>query len=446
MKMRFKTFIWITSIIILMFSSSAFSQRQVTVSEAIDSVLAFNPNVLMSKVQVDASRSKVSQSTATLLPQLYANAGYTYYEEPNIVTPIHQQGVFPPLDDEIYEANLQLSVPIFDGGRRLTQRKIATVNVDESMAFHELTRNELLKQVAEIFILARQTKDQSLLINKRLNSLYQQQEDLQALNAEGRVSKGDLALVSSLVSSTKSDSIAVANSQLRLSIKLSSLLGIESIVVPAIPSNKPDKEKMTNHNSIDKFKTTNIKGPQVQISEARVEKAKLSRSLASRMFWPEISGFGTYSYRTGSDWDPVGEWAVGLKLSLPLFTGGSRVSKIKESSSMAHASELALESSKLEQNSLLRAAYNDYTSALNQIDYLTEAVSEKSVSLQAHIDLFEAGRIPLRDLLTQETELLQLQLEQNVQYYHAYLALLQYEKTAGTLTKNKVLYLTGEKQ
>lgn len=446
MKMRFKTFIWITSIIILMFSSSAFSQRQVTVSEAIDSVLAFNPNVLMSKVQVDASRSKVSQSTATLLPQLYANAGYTYYEEPNIVTPIHQQGVFPPLDDEIYEANLQLSVPIFDGGRRLTQRKIATVNVDESMAFHELTRNELLKQVAEIFILARQTEDQSLLINKRLNSLYQQQEDLQALNAEGRVSKGDLALVSSLVSSTKSDSIAVANSQFRLSIKLSSLLGIESIVVPAIPSNKPDKEKMTNHNSIDKFKTTNIKGPQVQISEARVEKAKLSRSLASRMFWPEISGFGTYSYRTGSDWDPVGEWAVGLKLSLPLFTGGSRVSKIKESSSMAHASELALESSKLEQNSLLRAAYNDYTSALNQIDYLTEAVSEKSVSLQAHIDLFEAGRIPLRDLLTQETELLQLQLEQNVQYYHAYLALLQYEKTAGTLTKNKVLYLTGEKQ
>ena len=113
---------------------------------------------------------------------------------------------------------------------------------------------------------------------------------------------------------------------------------------------------------------------------------------------------------------------------------------------MAHASELALESSKLEQSSLLRAAHNDCTSAMNQIDYLTQAVPEKSVSLQAHIDLFEAGRIPLRDLLTQETELLQLQLEQNVQYYQAYLALLQYEKTAGTLTKNKVLYLTGELQ
>ncbi len=446
MSTKIKSYVWITSIILLILPGSILGQRQVTVSEAIDSVLAINPNILMSKAQVDASRSQVSQATATLLPQLYANAGYTLYEEPNIVTPIHQQGVFPPLDDEIYETNIQLSLPIFDGGRRLTQRRIATANVDENMAFDELTRNELLQQVAEIFILSRQTEDQSRLINKRLASLYKQREDLQVLNAEGRVSKGDLALVSSLIASTKSDSVAVTNAQLRLSIKLSSLLGTESIIAPAIPSYMPDKEEMTNHYSTGDFESTNIKGPHVQISEARVKKARLSRSLASRMFWPEISGFGAYSYRTGSDWDPVGEWAVGLKISLPLFTGGSRVSKIKESTSLAHASELALESSKLEQNSLLRAAYIDYTSALNQIDYLAKAVIEKSVSLQAHIDLFEAGRLPLRELLTQETELLQLQLEQNVQYYQAYLALLQYEKTAGSLTKSKVLYLTGEIQ
>ncbi|MEA3297656.1 MAG: TolC family protein [candidate division Zixibacteria bacterium] len=198
MSTKIKSYVWITSIILLMFSCSVFGQRQVTVSEAIDSVLAINPNILMSKAQVDASRSQVSQATATLLPQLYANAGYTLYEEPNIVTPIHQQGVFPPLDYEIYETNIQLSVPIFDGGRRLTQRRIATANVDENMAFDELTRNELLKQVAEIFILSRQTEDQSRLINKRLASLYKQWEDLQVLNAEGRVSKGDLALVTKL--------------------------------------------------------------------------------------------------------------------------------------------------------------------------------------------------------------------------------------------------------
>jgi len=439
-----KSHIRITSMILLILSGSAFGQRQVTVSEAIDSVLTLNPNILMTRAQVDASRSRVSQATASLLPQLYANAGYTLYDEPNIVTPIHRQGVFPPLDDEIYEANLQLSLPIFDGGRRFTQRRIAIAGVDEITGIEEFTRNELLSQVAEIYVLARQIEDRSLLLNKRLASLHRQREDLRALEAEGRVSKGDLALVTSLIASTKSDSIAVVNSKLRLSVKLSSLVGADTTVIPAIPSNKPDRKKITDRYTADELDTKNIKGPSVQISEARFEKANLSRSLVSRMFWPEITGYGVYSYRTGSDWDPVGEWAVGLKISLPLFTGGLRISKIRESASLAHASEMALESATLEKNSLLKSAYNDFIFALDRIDYLEEAVNEKAVSLQAHIDLYEAGRIPLRDLLNQETELLQLQLERNVQYYQVSLALLQYEKTAGSLTKNKVMYLTGE--
>lgn len=446
MSSQIKSYICFISTALLMSFSPAFGQRLVTVSEAIDSVLAHNPNILMSHAQVGASRSKVSQATATLLPQLYANAGYTLYEEPNIVTPIHQQGVFPPLDDEIYEASLQLTIPVFDGGRRITQRRIASSYVDENLAIDELTRNELLKQVAEIYILARQSQDQSVLINKRLTSLYRQRDDLQVLDVEGRISKGDLALVSSLLASTKSDSVAAANSELRLSIRLSTLLGTDEDVMPLIPTSKPLRKKMTDYDIMRESNIANMKGPNVQLSEARVERARLSKSLATRMFWPEISGHGAYSYRTGSDWDPVGEWAVGLKLSLPLFTGGSRISRIKEGTSLIRASELALKNSKLEQSSLLRAAYNDYMFALNQIDYLAKAVSEKSISLQTHIDLYEAGRIPLRDLLTQETELLQLQLDQNFQYYRAHLALLQYEKTAGSLTKDKVLYLTGETQ
>ena len=97
-------------------SSVVLGQRTMTIVEAIDSSLSVNPQLLLTNAQMDASRASVRQATASLLPQLYANAGYTKYEEPNIIIPIHEIGVFPPLDDEIYEANLQLSVPIFDGG------------------------------------------------------------------------------------------------------------------------------------------------------------------------------------------------------------------------------------------------------------------------------------------------------------------------------------------
>ncbi len=421
----------------------ASGQRAVTISDAIDSSLAFNPQLLMTDAKLDASEATVRQATGSLLPQLYATAGYTRYEEPNIVTPIHEQGVFPPLDDEIYEANLQLSIPIFDGGRRLTKRKAATADVDESRATDDLVRNEILQQVAEIFLYARRAEDQSVLINKRLASLYRQLHDLQSLEKEGRVSKGDLALVSSLIASMKSDSSVIARSRHQLGIRLSALMGTDDEMTPAISENGMDLEALIQSYPLTDFEANGQSGPGVRVSEARFKKAQAYQSLATRELWPEISGYGVYSYRTGSDWDPVSEWTIGIKFSLPLFTGGSRISNIEEAASLRRASENALRSAKLEQQSILQTAYNDYISAANRRDYLSTAVKEKSIAVQTHFDLYEAGRIPLRDLHVQETELLQLQIEKYAQQYEARLALLRYEAATGTLTRSKVISLAG---
>lgn len=446
MKTMHKLIILSISFFQLTFGGLTFGQRQVRISEAVDSLLASNPQLLLSNAQLYASESVVNQVTGTLLPQLHATAGYTLYEEPNIVTPIHQQGLFPPLDDEIYEANLQLSLPIFDGGRRLTQRKVAAVSVDESQATNDLVRNEVLKQVAEIFLNTRQINDNSLLINKRLASLYLQLKDLQDLESEGRVTKGDLALVSSLIASTRSDSSALAYSRFQLSTRLATLLGTKDSIVPAISSLALDLEPLVSIYPQTEFEERAIVGPNARISEARLTKAKLSHTLASRVFWPEISGHSAYSYRAGSDWDLVGEWAIGLKVSMPLFSGGTRIAKIRESASHARAFEEANRKSELEESALLRTAYSEYKSSLDRAGYLSDAAEEKSTTLQAHVDLYEAGRIPLRDLHVQETELLQLQLELNTQKYQARLALLRYETSAGSLSKNKVLLLAGESE
>jgi len=428
---------------LLVFSGAVLGQRTMTIAEAIDSSLSVNPQLLLTNAQVDAFDASVSQATASLLPQLYASAGYTRYEEPNIITPIHQLGVFPPLDDEIYEANLQLSIPIFDGGRRLVKRKIATAGVEESRATNDLMRNNILRQVAELFLLARQTADQSQLINKRLISLYQQLEDLRVLEQGGRVSRGDIALVASLIASTKSDSSAIARSKNQLATRLGLLVGAKQAVIPAIPAGDLAGDDLIREYPRSGLDQAEFAAPTVRISEARLGKAKASRSLAARNFWPEISGYGMYLYRSGSDWDPVGEWAVGVKVSLPIFTGGSRIGKIKETAALTRASKMAVRSAELEQESNLRLSYNDYLSAMDQSDQLSIAVEKKAVSVEVHNELFDAGRIPLRDLHTQETELLRLQIENNAKLYSARLALLRYEALTGTLSKSKAMILIG---
>ncbi len=435
--------IFIIAVALLASAQPVVSQQAMTIEEAIDSSLSVNTRLLLTDAQVDASYASVRQATGSLLPQLYANAGYTRYEEPNIITPIHKQGVFPPLDDEIYEASFHLAVPIFDGGRRLAKRKIATAGVKESRATNALVQNDILRQVAEVFLLARQAADQSQLINKRLASLYQQLKDLKALEQSGRVSQGDIALVSSLIASTKSDSSAIARSQNRLATRLGLLVGTNQAVIPALPANSLTMDGLIREYPRSGCASVEYTGPTVRISEARLGKVRASRSLAARNFWPEISGYGLYLYRSGSDWDPVGEWAVGITVSLPIFTGGTRIGKVKEAAALTRASEMAVKSAEREQESNLRLSYNDYLSALDQSDYLSTAVKEKTISVETHLELYRAGRIPLRDLHTQETELLRLQIDNNAVLYAARLALLRYEAIAGTLSKNKATMLTG---
>lgn len=417
-----------------------------TMGEAIDSSLSYNPNLKEVYFREDAAGAAVSRSTSSFLPQIHANAGYTKYEEPTIVTPIHEQGVFPPLDDQIYEANVQLQVPLFDGGRRLASRRIASAVQEERQAYSRLVRNDVLRQIAEVFLLSHQADDQLELLNERLVSLYQQATDLKDLEDEGRATTGDVALVSSFIGETRSDSAAVMRSIHQLNSRLGLLVGKRGPVIPRTADGESSSDDLYRQYPHVSPVTDTLLGPQAMISQARQEQSEAQAALAARSFWPEVSGFGLYQYRSGSDWEPVGEWAVGVTISLPIFTGGERIHRVRETSALSRASTMRAKQAELEETWLLRTAYDDYLTAWDQSIELASAVRDRAVSVDAYLELYQAGRIPLRDLQIQQTELLKLQLDENAAQYATRLALLEYESLAGTLTRSTALFLAGESQ
>lgn len=86
--------------------------EKMSLSQALEMALANNPHIAMIKGQREAADAKVWEAKGAFLPQILVSAGYTRYEEPNIIVPIHQVGVFPPLDDQIYESSLQVKIPL----------------------------------------------------------------------------------------------------------------------------------------------------------------------------------------------------------------------------------------------------------------------------------------------------------------------------------------------
>ncbi len=148
-------------------------------------------------------------------------------------------------------------------------------------------------------------------------------------------------------------------------------------------------------------------------------------------------------YRSGAEWDPIGEWMAGVKLSLPIFQGGTRINKIREARSLAFASGQAVLSAELEQKTNLQIALDDFRSNQTRYNLLTQAENEKIKSVTAQEELYKAGRIPLRDLHIQELELLQLQVDKNKLLFSARSALLRYVFITGTLSKEKAIKITG---
>ena len=188
---------------------------------------------------------------------------------------------------------------------------------------------------------------------------------------------------------------------------------------------------------------TDLTGPVLEAAIARKQKSSIASSMAKRNFWPEVSAFGSYIYRSGSGWDPIGEWMAGVKISIPIFQGGTRINKIRETKALANASFQAVIIAQIEQNTNLQIAFDDYLSNQNRFKLLVQAEEEKIKSVTAQSELYRAGRIPLRDLHIQELELLQLQLDKNKLLFSARSALLRYEMIAGTLSNEKAIMIAG---
>lgn len=424
--------VWVCLLILAFWVSSSQARdvsRAMTLSEALEAALAQNPVAGAVRAQRQAAEARVGESRSGFFPQILVSSGYTRFKEPNIVVPIHKAGVFPPLDNDIYETILQLNIPLFKGGRTWAAHRAAKAVERESLAQEDLSRIRLIEGVAQIFIRSWTLEDTQTLLKVRLKALKQRHDELITLLNEGRVSPGDLALVRSSIASARADSIAVTSRDYELSVLLGQTMGADGPVEPLGADLLDVKKSVRLSDSV-----AVVAGPAVRIAQARLERAQALRVQAVRMFWPEVSGFTFYSFRSGDDFKWTGEWAAGVRLQVPLFDGGRRIAGARAAGASVQAAREGERSALQAQEAGLRVAIDRWRSSQIRRDYLVLAAQSKSQSVSAQQALYGTGRISLSELLIQEAELLQMQIEEREATHAEAFAMLSYYATAGRLT------------
>ena len=83
-------------------------------------------------------------------------------------------------------------------------------------------------------------------------------------------------------------------------------------------------------------------------------------------------------------------------------------------------------------------ALQQWQAARERRRLIATAVASKTTSVRAYQEMYKAGRISLSDLLVQETELLQLKMQEKSLAYQERLAVLHYYATAGELNAANV--------
>ncbi|MBZ0269740.1 TolC family protein [bacterium] len=407
-------------------------REAVTLSEALDLATSRNPALGAAKAQQRAAEAGVREARSAYFPHLSLAGSYSRYDQKNVVVPIHETGVFPPLDDDIYEGVVRATVPLFNGGRTGASVRAASAFTHENQVQAQLSRVGILRGVGRIYLGAAELADRVALVEARATILRERRRELSLRLAEGRVAPSDLAMVDSSIEALRSDSLRITLNHLELALELGRLLDTGSPVEPELPPIRANPEVPDSLLPVPE--SSSVPGPLVRKAQARLQYAEARSDHASTFFWPDVAGFGSYVLRSGGDLDGTGEWVAGVRVELPLFDAGRRSSAKSAAEASADAAREQLKGEWSSHRSALRAAEDIWRVSGQRREHLAAAVRLKTESVEAYRELYGSGRIALSELLTQEAELLDLGMDERQAAYEQRHALLDYQATLGALS------------
>lgn len=410
----------------------------VGLEEALVEALDGNLGLQAGRYDRDRAHSRIGEARATLLPGLTATAGYTRYSDPNTVLPIHQAGVFPPLDDDIYEGALTLQMPLFDGGRRRAGLMAARAGAEAATADLDQAKQAAIAAVSGLFIQARKLEDYLELVRGRVAALEIRRREIADLVSAGRVAPGDLSLLDSSLDGVRADSLATESALRETAWRLAGWLGREAPVYP-----KPVQRLAAATGPAADLPDNS--SPAMRSAEAQLRQSRAVAVAARRATWPELSAFGTLRSRSGDDLDFEEEWAVGLAVRMPLYAGGSLKASARGARATQMAADRRLAAARQDRRIGMEVASQHLQAAEGQLGLVQRSATAKANAVAAQVELYEAGRLPLSTLLTDENELLALKIRSAALRNEVRLARIEFHRAAGTLTGQLALdFVEGE--
>ena len=413
------------------------AQMRLTLSGAVELALSENPTIRIAEMEVARYDYVKRQTWGALLPQVSASGNYT-----RSIVKSEMRGGLSFGADNTFAVQGDLSLPLFAPSVYHTLR----MNDAQMAAAVESARASRITLVAEVkktfynILLA----EQSLAVLRESESTVQRTvDDTEVQYRNGLASEYDLLTAQVQLSNLRPTILQTENSiklaKLQLKMYLSVPEEVELEVEGSLDAMRDEVLAGTDGLTIDLSENTELRSLELQ---EEVLYSSLRAANAGRL--PTLAAFGTASY-TGNDMEPfmgmgAGDdsryfWthpiSVGLQLSVPIFSGLTKMNKSRELKNQIAQISLQRDYARQQIDVQVRAALNELLTARETMFAQEKTVEQARQAYRISDARYRAGAGTILELNSAQLSHTQAQLNFSQAIYDYLSAKAEYDRIAG---------------
>ncbi len=382
------------------------AENELTLEKTIQLVRQNNPALKAAAEEINAADARVRKSRSAWFPQLSAEAGYTYLDP---VSEVPLFGKFMPNNN--YEAKVKARATLFDFGKRRESVDLALTGRKTAETSLELSRRELSFQTVQLFYGILFLRESLQVEDKEIAALNKARDFTAKRYQSGAATRFDLLSTEVRISAAQSRMLDLKHSLQHSELTLRRLAGIAVGAHLSLQGSLAVTPASQEPSGL--AAQAMQKRLELEISRDQESAARARHAIASKEGAPVVTATASWGTTNGMMPDITvmrNNFAGGLHLEVPIFTGFRNSAERQETKAMLNAAEERRIDTEQQVRADVEEAIDARRTASAKIASTEMQVKQAALAAEHARARYSNGMATTLDLLSTEASLSQAEL------------------------------------